>query len=440
MADNLKLATKNLSKFTGTNDFEDWYRDFLATADAWGLDDPTRYKALLLVLDQSILTRVMAEAKEADTLPKEVKDRTLAWLVGELRLRYAYDKTVLRRLQEFLDREKSADETLEGYIVTKRQLYLNFVELFRADKQSWTDGSRVFWEAAIQGLPGSIQPTIKTLHPADAAERKFDQLLKTLRSLQGSEPKLSAPGAPSAPPSPSSAAAPQSTNLSPEKQPGPCPRCGKPGHHRWNCPQRPSRDSPDKDRSNPSQGQGGRKEVSSISSAATEADRRYVSVGVQSGGAPLQVDALVDTGADITVIRYETACLLDPEERWPKPHNLKVLGANGQQLRVVGEIRHANLILGNDKVTTNLVISADVSKSLILGTDVLKKLNAVIDVPSGTLKLPNSNLQMFDKHLRFKERFPRTPSTGGTPGKTASAASKPPKADGKHRGSGALSF
>jgi len=206
MADNLKLATKNLAKFTGTNDFEDWYRDFLATADAWGLEDTVRYKALLSVLDQSILTRVMAEAKEADTLPKEAKDRTLAWLVGELRLRYAYDKTVLRRLHDFLDREKNADETLEGYIVTKRQLYLNFVELFRADKQSWTDGSRVFWEAAIQGLPGSIQPTVKTLHPVDAAERKFDQLLKTLRSLQGSEPKLSAPGASPAPSSPSSQA------------------------------------------------------------------------------------------------------------------------------------------------------------------------------------------------------------------------------------------
>ena len=123
MADNLKLATKNVQKFIGTNDFEDGYRDFVATADAWGLEDTERYKALLLVLDQSILTRVMAESKEAATLPKEKKDRTLDWLVGELRKRYAYDKTVLSRLNDFLDRKKKGDETLiEGYIVTKAAL------------------------------------------------------------------------------------------------------------------------------------------------------------------------------------------------------------------------------------------------------------------------------------------------------------------------------
>src|SRR5271165_1146322 len=135
----------------------------------------------------------MAECKDAKTLPLKKEERTVQWLAEELRKRYAYDKTVLKRLQEALQRRKEREETLEGYLVAKRQLYLQWAELMRNVKNPeacWADSSRLFWEMAIEGLPKSVQPTIKTLHPADVAEsRKFDELVKTARSLQGSEPK-----------------------------------------------------------------------------------------------------------------------------------------------------------------------------------------------------------------------------------------------------------
>jgi hypothetical protein len=440
MADNLKLATKNLTKFTGTDDFEDWYRVFLATADAWGLEDAVRYKALLLVLDQSILTRVMAETKEAGTLPKEAKDRTLEWLVAELRKRYAYDKTVLRRLHEFLDRKKKPEETLEGYIVTKRQLYLNFIDLFRADKQSWTDGARVFWEASIDGLPNHIQPAVKTLHPVDAAERKFDELIKTLRSLQGSEPKLAAPGA-SSTPSPPGTEIPQVNKPPQEKQLGSCPRCGLLGHHRWNCPQRPQRPAQgtqEKSSSQPSEGQEGRKEVSIISSAAPLDNRCYVSVDVQHSGNPLGVGALVDSGADVSVIQYDTACLLHPEEHWASSKISQIFAANGRPLPVVGELKNVKLKLGNDTITTNLVITPDIKASLVLGRDVLMKTHSIVDVFEGVLRLPNSIIPMVDQREFLNSRQQSVASLGHT--QTVSRAKVASTANGERRRSDALSF
>lgn len=193
MADKVKLAIKNIEKFNGSKDFEDWYRDFEATVDALFLEGADRYTALVLVLDQDVVTRIMAECKEAGSLPTKKEERTIEWLTAELRKRYAYDKTVLKRLQELLQRRKERDETLEGYMVAKRQLYLQWGELMKDTKNpnaAWSDSSRLFWEMAIDGMPKSLQPTVKTLHPADQ-ERKFDELIKTVRSLQSSEPRPS---------------------------------------------------------------------------------------------------------------------------------------------------------------------------------------------------------------------------------------------------------
>jgi hypothetical protein len=60
-----------------------------------------------------------------------------------------------------------------------------------------------------------------------------------------------------------------------------------------------------------------RKEVSLISSDAPGLDRRFVDVGITFGlEQPLHTSALVDTGATVTVIKSDTAQLLDPERQW----------------------------------------------------------------------------------------------------------------------------
>jgi len=104
MADRVKLAVKNIDKFDGSKDFDDWYRDFEATVDALFVEGADRYTALVLVLHQDVVTRIMAECKDAKTLPAKKEERTVEWLVAELRNRYAFDKTVLKRLHELQER------------------------------------------------------------------------------------------------------------------------------------------------------------------------------------------------------------------------------------------------------------------------------------------------------------------------------------------------
>ena len=183
MAKNIKFATENLDKFDHrVKDFDNWYRKFVASSDAWNLKKEDRYQALVLVLDQDVLTRIMSECREAEALPDP---RTEEWLVSELRERFTYDKTPLRRLEEFLERKKQKDESLEGYLIVKRQLYMNWLELWTKDKANATENGAMFLEAAIEGLPKDLHATMKLKHPAEG--RRFDDVLKSARDLQGSE-------------------------------------------------------------------------------------------------------------------------------------------------------------------------------------------------------------------------------------------------------------
>lgn len=57
MATNLarvKLAVKNVERFDGSQDFDAWFRDFIAMLDAFVVEDADRYEALVLVLDSGI--------------------------------------------------------------------------------------------------------------------------------------------------------------------------------------------------------------------------------------------------------------------------------------------------------------------------------------------------------------------------------------------------
>jgi hypothetical protein len=139
MSKNIKYATESLKKFDYTvKDFENWYNEFVSSADAWVLDGKDRYQALLRVLDPSIMTRVMRECRDSGSLPKRAEEMTEKWLVEELRKRFAYNDTVYKRLMVFLDRKKRKEETLEGYLIEKRELFMKYVEMSKKDAEALT--------------------------------------------------------------------------------------------------------------------------------------------------------------------------------------------------------------------------------------------------------------------------------------------------------------
>src|SRR4051812_10367195 len=126
MSKNIKYVIEDVEKFTyATKDFGDWYSKFTASADAAMLEAKDRYLALQRVLDVDIRTRIMTECRESNTLPKEM---TEVWLVEELRKRFSFDDTVFKRLVRCLERKKEKDETLEGYLIEKRDLFMKYVE------------------------------------------------------------------------------------------------------------------------------------------------------------------------------------------------------------------------------------------------------------------------------------------------------------------------
>jgi len=237
MADKkIKLATHDIPKFTGSGDFEDWYRHFDAMMEAWSVKATDRYEALLLVLDADVLLRIIAENKEAKSLPEGDK-KDVAWLASELRKRYAYDSTVLKRCSDFLARKKEREETLEGYAVAKRQLFVNWASLMKEDKAVWDDQGKFFWEALLEGLPKSLQPAVKSFNPVEG-DRRFDELVKTLRRLQTGEPKPVAASEPK-PSGASPKKSPQKTWTKPEEKKTDgveCFYCGKLGHVKLQCP------------------------------------------------------------------------------------------------------------------------------------------------------------------------------------------------------------
>lgn len=322
---NIKLATENVTKFDGTVDFETWYRKFVASMDAWNIDDKDRYMALVLVLDQDVLTRIMAECREAGTLPEE---RTDKWFVAELRKRFAYEKTILKRFLDFLERKKQKEETLEGYLVVKRQLYLSWLELWKADKVAQSDNGSLFLEAAIEGLPKALHATVKLKHPPDS--RKFDDLLRSARDLQGLEasrmegrsepPKLSSPSGTS-----------KRKTVSPPSKDSECYHCGEKGHHKWQCPK--LRD--EKKRSATSRKYN--KDVSAVHGAT--GTRRYVVLELDSNGRSSTVRALVDTGASMTVIARSVAEKISTQKQWLKFADGPVQAANGTAMEVLGKLQ-----------------------------------------------------------------------------------------------------
>jgi predicted aspartyl protease len=379
--DDIKLATGNLTKFDGKGDFEVWYRKFVASADAWNVKDGNRYKALVLVLDQDVLTRIMAECREAGTLPD---DRTEAWLAAELRKRFAYEKTILKRFQEFLERKIQKGETLEGYLVVKRQLYLNCMELWKVDKSAVTDNGSLFLEAAIEGLPKALQATVKLKHPPEG--RKFEELLKSARDLQGSEglraEGRAEPSKPSAPPT-----SPSKSTASPRKQPR-CFECGEKGHFKWQCPKLKEEmkrgDSKEKSRS-----QGAKEGAKTVLEDATGV--HFMALELGSGGRSLAVKALVDTGAQTTVIARRIAEKLSKSGDWQEQARA-LRTANGTPLKVLGKLP-VTLRLGRGvEVNVKATVAEDVEDSLLLGNDVYEKLGADISYRQGGLVLPDGAL------------------------------------------------
>src|SRR5215207_3296007 len=97
--------------------------------------------------------------------------------------------------------------------------------MMKRDEAALTEDGQMFLEAAIKGLPKELHATVKLRHPKEG--RKFVELVKSARDLQGSEivTQQQEKSQQQARKSQASAAG--------EKR---CYRCGEVGHLRPQCP------------------------------------------------------------------------------------------------------------------------------------------------------------------------------------------------------------
>lgn len=365
----IKYATENIKKFSDVEvmDFEEWYRELQASMDAWAINKDDRYKAVVLSLDSKVLTRIMSECRAADSLPKELNE---AWLVGELRKRFAYHHTALKRLQEFLERKKQRDETLSGYMVIKRQLFMNWVQLWKEDKNNESENGSMFLEAVIDGFPKSIQATMKLKHPVQG--RNFMEVQQSARDLQGSELGSQQ----------SAIASKQMSVVAPQKRKdnkdAECFHCGEVGHMKWQCPKLKE------EKSRYKSGMDSGKKTNVSLTQESHGTRYFAKVGLHRAGKTTVVDALIDSGATSTVVSKEVALRISSSEEWGKALS-HVSMMDGTIVKPAGRLV-AKLTLGNGIVEDcPMVIVEGVADGVLLGANALKALSARMDYGSGEL-------------------------------------------------------
>ncbi|HWV44813.1 MAG TPA: reverse transcriptase domain-containing protein, partial [Nitrospira sp.] len=376
---NIKFATENLTKFDyNVKDFEDWYSGFTASADAWALSGSERYLALLRVLAQEILTRVMRECREAKSLPRNSEDMTEEWLVGELRKRFSFNDTAHKRLQAFLARRKNKDETLEGYLIEKRELYLKYVELMKRDEHALTEDGQMFLEAAIKGLPKELHATIKLRHPKEG--RKFVELVKSARDLQGSEIASQQQEKPQP-----QARKPQTGTNEPRR----CYNCGEIGHLRPQCPKNKEVRRSERFKAKESGG-ADKKPIAQVDpdDGLDTPIRVSVEMGVNSSGR-VPVVAYVDTGASSTVISAVLAERLCARKDWEES-KIGAKLADGRATEMLGWLRLVvNFPNGGVASVRAMVLEKLVNgEQCLLGRDALKQVKAQVDWDNGALVLP----------------------------------------------------
>jgi len=292
-------------------------------------------------------------------------------------------------------------------------------QIVKEHKEIYLDSSRLFWEMMIEGLPKSVQPQVKTLHPPDQ-ERKFDGLVKTLRSLQSSEPKPSG----SAAPMPSGATSPQK---SPKKQPySPkkgatadgkkgddqaakprellCYHCKEPGHARWECPKlaalRAQRMAAKKG-GGPERKE--RKDGVHVVHVEPQDGKRFVVARLtRRDGREVSVLALPDTGADVSVITPTVAAKLAKRAKWLPVSGVKLQVLDGRETPVLGKLS-AQCRLANDVSIDCCFHVTESAHECVLGLNVLKQLKAFVGVHVGEVRLPTGTLKMVDDKLPATE-------------------------------------
>lgn len=100
-----------------------------------------------------------------------------------------------------------------------------------------------------------------------------------------------------------------------------------------------------------------------------------------------QVTALVDTGADFSIISENLAVRLKKvKTTWTGPH---LRTAGGQLLMPVGRCT-ARLDIGGSSFVATFVILTSCCKDLIIGMDFLREYGAVINIPDRSITFRNS--------------------------------------------------
>ena len=100
------------------------------------------------------------------------------------------------------------------------------------------------------------------------------------------------------------------------------------------------------------------------------------------------LEALVDTGSQVTALSYSSYIAL-PRTQRPPLHPLKFLltAANGSKINARGMVRKLPIqIPGLSLIFRNVVVVNDLSKDMIIGADLMKAENLAVDVNGGLFK------------------------------------------------------
>lgn len=371
------------AKFDGKSDIAEWLRKFRATLDAFGVEEPDRYRALVLALHEDVLTRVMSELAQLEKLIP-LKERTGSWLEKELTKRYTTVKTVRELLLEFLSRRMMAHESAEAYLHAKKQLFYEFAAAMKNDKFVWSENGSYFLEEAIEGLPKELQFHVKTSNPVEG--RTFDNVCKDAKNVHGAQPPRISTSTEEKPGIPSPAVP------DPTSRPTPvCDHCGKQGHAKWQC----RRLKQEQARSGGQQGS--ERKTDDVSSVTTSTGHRpFIPLEVFSENKPLKLAAVVDTGASTTFIATRAAEKISDRQHWQSYNGLPPIAANSTTLKTSGRIQLRLRLPTGQSTEVNAIVAENLLHDFILGTDALVKLQAKIDFSARRLETTSGPVLFLD--------------------------------------------
>jgi transposase InsO family protein len=367
-------------KFDGKCDVIAWLRKFGATLDLNEVEDQsTRYKTLISAVHEDVVLELFEQLKRSKEGLPSAKDRSFSWLEKALIRRFGVYKSTRDLLLEFSERKMLPNESVEEYVVEKRERFFSFVASLESDKHWKTEDSVYFLEDVIEGLPKKMQFQVKTNNPPEG--RTCAGVLRTGTDLQGVQEKT--------PPAVREERYEKKTSDDKSKRFSKvgnaevsCYHCGEKGHIKWQCPKL-------KD-----QKKRGTKEVAKDVAVLQEDSKAiFMEVEFRARGSA-KVSAQVDTGASSTTIDRKLAEELSPKKEWLSVEEGSVKVADGRPARTIGRLQVSVKFPGGPVAEVSALILESVlnGQRCLLGRDALAQVGATIDCAAGVVLLPREEV------------------------------------------------